>query len=229
MEKTINSNRQYKYLAIITAVYITVQLVSNTTAGKIAQVGIFTIPAPIFFFPITYILADILTEVYGYAKARSVVWMVVISAVIMAVLYSLVVFLPPAVGFTANDAYTTILGQVPRIVFASLIAIFVGGIINDYTLAKMKIWTKGKHLWSRTISSTILGEGADTILFFLIALYGVIPTSLLISSIFSGWFIKVAVEVIMTPVTYIVINKLKKIENEDYYDTNTNFNPLIIK
>jgi uncharacterized integral membrane protein (TIGR00697 family) len=221
--------KPYKYLGLITAIYITFQLVSNTTAGKIVQLGIFTIPAPVFFFPVTYIIADILTEVYGYAKARSVLWMVVISALIMALLYSIVVYLPPAIGFDSNDAYTKVLGQVPRIVFASLIAIFIGGIINDYTLAKMKVWTKGKHLWTRTISSTIVGEGADTVLFFLIALYGIIPTSLLISSILSGWLIKVGVEVVMTPVTYKVVAKLKKVEGEDYYDTNTNFNPLIIR
>ena len=109
------------------------------------------------------------------------------------------------------------------------IAVWVGGILNDYTLAKMKVWTKGKHLWTRTIGSTIVGEGANTFLFYFIALYSIIPTGLLITSIFSGWFLKVAVEVIMTPITYKVVAKLKKVEGEDYYDTKTNFNPLIIR
>ena len=221
--------KQYKYLGLITALYITFQLVSNTTAGKIIQLGGFSLSAPILFFPVTYIFADILTEVYGYAKARSVIWMAFFCAAIMALLYSLVVFLPPAIGFDANDAYTRVLGQVPRIVIASLIAFWIGSILNDYILAKMKIWTKGKYLWTRTIGSTIVGEGADTILVFLIAFYGVLPMNLIYGLILSGWTIKVVIEVIMTPVTYKVIAKLKKVEGEDYYDTKTNFNPLIIR
>ena len=229
MEKTNNSIKQYKYLGLITALYITFQLVSDVTAGKIVQLGIFTVSATALYFPFTYIFADILTEVYGYAKARSIVWMVLISSVIAGILYSIVVFLPPAIGFDANDAYTRVLGQVPRILLGGWIAVFVGGILNDYVLAKMKILTKGKYLWTRTIGSTIVGEGANTALFYVIALYNVIPTGLLISSIFAGWFIKVAVEVIMTPITYKVVAKLKKVENEDYYDTNTDFNPLIIR
>jgi len=221
--------RHYKYLGLITALYITVLLVSNTAAGKIVQLGVFTTSAPILFFPITYIIADILTEVYGYAVARSVLWMVILSNLVMALLYSYVVLLPPANGFDANDAYTRVLGQVPRLVIASLIAIFIGGIINDFIMAKMKVWTKGKYLWSRTIGSTIVGEGADTILVFIIGFYGIIPTDLLITAILSGWFLKVLVEIVMTPLTYFVVAKLKKRENEDFYDTDTNFNPLILR
>ena len=221
--------KQYKYLGLITALYITFQLVSDITAGKIVQLGIFTVSATVLYFPFTYIFADVLTEVYGYAKARSVVWMVFFSSIIAGLIYVVVVALPPAVGFDANDAYTRVLGQIPRILIGGWIAVWVGGILNDYTLAKMKVWTKGKHLWTRTIGSTIIGEGANTILFYVIALYAIIPTSLLITSILSGWFLKVAVEVIMTPVTYKVVAKLKKVEGEDYYDTNTNFNPLIIR
>ena len=155
--------------------------------------------------------------------------MVFFSSVIAGLIYVLVVSLPPAVGFDANDAYARVLGQVPRILFGGWIAVWVGGILNDYTLAKMKVWTKGKHLWTRTIGSTLIGEGANTILFYVIALYAVIPTNLLITSILSGWFLKVAVEVVMTPITYKVVAKLKKVEGEDYYDTNTNFNPLIVR
>ena len=221
--------KSYKYLGIITVLYITFQLVSDITAGKIVQLGIFTVSATVLYFPFTYIFADVLTEVYGYAKARSAVWMVFFSSVIAGLIYVLVVFLPPAVGFDANDAYARVLGQVPRILFGGWIAVWVGGILNDYTLAKMKVWTKGKHLWTRTIGSTLIGEGANTILFYVIALYAVIPTNLLIMSILSGWFLKVAVEVVMTPVTYKVVAKLKKVEGEDYYDANTNFNPLIIR
>ena len=227
--KSPSTSKQYKYLGLITALYITFQLVSDITAGKIVQLGIFNVSATVLYFPFTYIIADVLTEVYGYAKARSVVWMVLLSSVIAGLIYSIVVFLPPAVGFDANDAYARVLGQIPRILVGGWIAVFVGGILNDYILAKMKIWTKGKHLWARTIGSTIVGEGANTVLFYVIALYAIIPTNLLIASILSGWFLKVAVEIIMTPVTYKVVAKLKKVEGEDYYDTNTNFNPLIIR
>ena len=221
--------KQYKYLGLITALYITFQLVSDVTAGKIVQLGFFTVSATVLFFPFTYIIADILTEVYGYARARSVEWMVLFSSVIAGLIYSVVVFLPPAVGFDANDAYVRVLGQVPRILIGGWIAVWVGGILNDYILAKMKVWTKGKHLWTRTIGSTIVGEGANTVLFYTIALYAVIPNGLLVTSILSGWFLKVGIEVVMTPITYKVIAKLKKVEGEDYYDTNTNFNPLIIR
>ena len=219
---------QYKYLGIITILYITFQLVSDVTAGKIVQLGFFTVSATVLYFPFTYIIADILTEVYGYSCARRVVWMVLISSVIAGLIYTIVVALPPATGFDANPAFVKVLGQVPRILIGGWIAVFVGGILNDYILAKMKVWTKGKYLWTRTIGSTIVGEGANTVLFYMIALYAVIPTNLLVISILSGWFLKVAVEVVFTPVTYFVVNKLKKIENEDFYDVGTDFNPLKI-
>jgi queuosine precursor transporter len=221
--------KQYKYLGIITALYITFQLVSDVTAGKIVQLGIFTVSVTVLYFPFTYIFADVLTEVYGYAKARSVVWVVLFSSVIAGLIYTVVVYLPPAVGFNANDAYTRVLGQIPRILVGGWIAVWAGGILNDYVLAKMKIWTQGKYLWTRTIGSTIVGEGVNTALFYFIALYAVIPANLLFASILSGWFLKVVVEVVLTPLTYIVVNKLKSAESEDYYDKDTNFNPLIIK
>lgn len=218
--------KQYKYLGFITAIYITFKLLNDVTAGKLVQLGIFTVSAATIFFPVTYILADIFTEVYGYSKARSRVWVLLICSVIAGVVYMIVAWLPPAAGFIANDAYVTVFSQVPRILIASWIAFFVGSIVNDYILAKMKIWTKGKHLWTRTIGSTIFGEGIDTLLFFTIAFYGVFDNSILIATIFSAWFLKVAIEVIMTPVTYAVVAKLKKAENEDYYDTKTDFNPF---
>lgn len=137
--------------------------------------------------------------------------------------------LPPAPGFKGNDAYTLILGQVPRIVIGAWVALFAGQFINDFVLAKMKILTNGKLLWMRIIGSTIFGQAIDTTLFYVIALYAIIPNDLLIQSILSGWFLKVAIEAAMTPVTYIAVNKLKKIENVDYFDRDTNFNPLILQ
>lgn len=221
--------KNYKYLGLITTLYIAFQLISDVTAGKIVQLGIFTVSATALYFPITYIFSDILTEVYGYAKARNVVWQALLASILAGIIYQLVVWLPPAAGFDANDAFSRVLGSVPRILLGGWVAVWAGGILNDYVLAKMKIATKGKHLWMRTIGSTIVGEGVNTILFYTIALYSVLPNSLLISSILSGWLLKVAVEVVFTPITYYVVAKLKKIENEDYYDTDTDFNPLIIK
>lgn len=221
--------KQYKYLGIITALYITFQLVSDITAGKIIQLFIFPVSVTVLYFPITYILADVVTEVYGYAKARSVIWTVLFVSILAGVIYQIVIWLPPAVGFVANDAYTKVLGSVPRILLGGWIAVWAGGILNDYILAKMKIWTKGKYLWTRTIGSTVVGEFANTLLFYSIALYAVIPNNLLFASILSGWVIKVTVEVIFTPWTYYVVSKLKKLEQEDYYDRDTDFNPFIIK
>ena len=208
--------KTYKYLGLITTLYIAFQLISDVTAGKIIQLGIFTVSATVLYFPITYIFADILTEVYGYAKARSVVWQAFLASVIAGLIYQLVVWLPPAMGFDANDAYTRVLGSVPRILIGGWVAVWVGGIINDYVLAKMKIWTNGKYLWMRTIGSTIVGEGANTFLFYTIALSGILPSNLLVSSILSGWLLKVLVETVLTPVTYVVVNKLKKAKNKNY-------------
>ena len=209
--------------------YITFVLISQATAGKISQIWIFTVSAATIFFPLTYILADIFTEVYGYAKARSRTQILLLCSIISALLYALVAWLPPAVGFDANEAYIRVFGQIPRIAIASWIAVYFGSITNDYILAKMKVLTKGKHLWARTIGSTIVGEAVDTILIFGIGFYGIIPNSLLVSAMLSGWVLKVLIETVMTPVTYKVVAKLKKAENEDYYDYNTNFNPLKVK
>ena len=219
----------YKYLSLITTLYITFQLISDVTAGKIVQFGVLTFSASIFYFPFTYIFSDILTEVYGYAKARRVLWQVLLASVIAGFIYQIVILLPPANSFDANDAYTRVLGSVPRILVGGWIAVWIGGILNDYLLAKMKVWSNGKHLWLRTISSTIVGEGANTVLFYTIALSTVLPNNLLFSSILSGWLLKVVIEVIFTPLTYYVVAKLKKAESEDYYDRDTDFNPFIIK
>lgn len=229
MHSSPSGKRHYKYLGWLTAFYITFKLVCDVTAGKIIMIGGFTVSATVIYFPFTYIIADLLTEVYGYAKARSVVWTVLFCSMTAGMVYSVAVALPPAPGFKGNDAFKAVLGQVPRNLFGSWIAMLVGGIVNDYIMAKMKLLTKGKYLWTRTISSTIAGEGVDTLLFYFIALYAVIPEGMFLYSVLSGWFLKVAVEVVMTPVTYFVVDRLKKAEGEDYFDTDTDFNPLIIQ
>jgi len=220
--------KHYKYLGLITALYITFQLVSDVAAGKIVQLWVFPVSVSILFFPFTYIFSDILTEVYGYARSRRVVWTVLLTSVIAGLLYQIAVFAPSAPGFIDGQAYTRVFGSVPRILLGGWIAVWAGGIANDYLLAKLKVLTQGKYLWTRTISSTIVGEGINTILFFVIALSGVLPNELLVSSILSGWFIKVLVEVVFTPVTYLMVHRLKRAEQEDYFDTDTKFNPFIV-
>lgn len=221
--------RKYKYLGLLTALYITFQLISDVTAGKIISFFGFPVSVTVIYFPVTYILSDVLTEVYGYAKARSVIWTVLLCSVLAGVFYQLVVILPPASFFTANDSYVQIFGQVPRILVGGWIAVFAGEITNSYVLAKLKIACKGRWLWVRTISSTIVGQLVNTFAFYAIALSGVLPMNVLLQSVVTGWLIKTAVEIIFTPFTYFVVGHLKRAEKEDYFDVDTNFNPLIIE
>lgn len=224
-----NRQKQYKYLGWLTAVYITFQLASDISAGMLVSLGPFTVSATAAYFPFTFIIADLLTEVYGYAVARKVVWTVLFCSMLASIIFSLALALPSSPGFGMYAAYASVLGQMPRSMMGSWAAVWCGGIVNDYIMAKMKVLTKGRHLWARTISSTVAGEGVDTLLFYFIALYGIIPPDIFISSVLSGWFLKVAIEVLMTPLTYLVVNWLKKAEDEDYYDDKTDFNPLILK
>jgi len=221
--------RKYKYLGFITCLYITLQLVSDVSAGKLIDFFFYPVSITVLFFPITYIFSDILTEVYGYANARSVLWTVMICSVFAGLIYMGVALFPPSKIFSFNDAYKTVLGQVPRIIIGGWLAVFCGDISNNYVMAKLKIFTRGKHLWTRTVSSTIVGELVNTAVFYIIGLYGILPLNALFSSIMTGWVIKVLVEVIFTPLTYYVVAKLKKAENEDFYDNKTNFNPFIFK
>lgn len=220
--------RQYRYLSLVTALYITFQLISDVTAGKLISLFGFPVSVTVIYFPITYVLADVLTEVYGYARARAVVWQVLVASVTAGIVYQVVALLPPAAGFDANEAYKRVFFSVPRILLGGWIAVWAGGISNDFVLAKMKILTKGKWLWTRTVGSTIVGEFFNTALFYTIALGGVLPQNMLIAAILTGWVFKTVVEVVLTPWTYFVVGKLKRLENEDFYDYKTNFNPFII-
>lgn len=221
--------KHYKLLGLLTALNIAFQLVSDVTAGKIIQFLIFPVSVTVLYFPIVYIISDVMTEVYGYARARLVTWLTLLSSVIAGVIYLIVAYLPSPEFFTTSEAYQIVFGIVPRVLIGGWIAVFAGDILNNYILAKMKVWMNGKYLWMRTIGSTIFGQGANTVLFYLIALSGILPANVLVVSIFSAWLLKMAVEVILTPVTYYVIRKVKQIEGEDYYDTNTDFNPLSFK
>jgi uncharacterized integral membrane protein (TIGR00697 family) len=222
-------NHHYRYIDVITALFVTVLLVSNIASSKITSFGPFTLDAGIILFPLSYIIGDILTEVYGFAKARRVIWIGLLCNVLMAATFMLVAILPPAADWPNQKAYEAILGMTPRIVLASIIAYFAGEFINSFIMSKLKIRTKGKYLWTRTIGSTLAGELFDTLLFITIAFAGVFPMPVFISLVISNYILKVAVEVLFTPITYFVVNKLKKAENEDYYDNKTNFNPFAIK
>lgn len=223
------AERTYKFYWLIVCFYVAFQLISDVTAGKITSLGGFPVSVTVLYFPVTYIFADVLTEVYGYSRARRALWIVLCCSVVAGLIYQLAVYMPPAEGFDGNDAYTRVLGSVPRILLGGWIAVFAGEISNNFVMAKMKLWTKGKHLWTRTIGSTIVGQFINTALFYTIALYGVLPTSLLVESILTGWVIKTGVEALMTPVTYLVVGRLKRVEQEDHYDRETNFNPFIVK
>jgi uncharacterized integral membrane protein (TIGR00697 family) len=227
--KIIYEMKSYKYLNFIICVSVTMTLIANAVAGKLTHLSVLTFSAGSLCIPVTYIIGDTLTEVYGYKQARRATWIVIASTLIMAIFFQLAVYLPPAPGFANNKAYTTVLSMAPRVAVGGLVALFAGQFINDYVLAKMKLLTKGKYLWTRTIGSTVAGEAADSTFFYTIALYSVIPNGLLLRSIASAWFIKVMIEVLITPITYYVVRKLKKAENVDYFDQNTNFNPFALK
>lgn len=216
----------YGYFDLVMAIFVAVLLISNVASSKILDLGPFTFDGGTILFPISYIFGDILTEVYGYSRSRRVIWIGFGCAILMAVVFAIVGALPSAEGWRGQEAYMTILGQTPRIVFGSLIAYFAGEFSNSYTLAKMKVFTQGRWLWTRTIGSTIVGEGVDTLLFVLIAFYGLYTPSLLLSIIISNYLFKTGFEALVTPLTYLVVNTLKRVENEDYYDVDTDFNPF---
>lgn len=217
----------FHYVDIITALFVAVLLISNITSTKLTSFGFLTLDAGTILFPLTYIFGDILTEVYGYARARRVIWIGLLCNLLMAGIIIIVGMLPPSPDWPNQEAYNTILGLAPRIVLASIVAYFAGEFINSFLLAKLKITTKGKYLWSRTIGSTLIGQMLDTVIFIAIAFWGLLPTEVLISLVISNYIFKVAMEVLFTPVTYYVVNKLKKVEHEDHYDHKTNFNPFL--
>jgi uncharacterized integral membrane protein (TIGR00697 family) len=225
------SNKQkpgYRFFDLIMALFVAVLLISNVASSKILRLGPFTFDGGTILFPISYIFGDILTEVYGYRRSRRVIWAGFACAGLMAGVFALVGALPPAEGWGNQEAYQAILGTTPRIVAGSLIAYFAGEFSNSYTLARMKILTQGRWLWTRTIGSTLVGEGVDTILFVTIAFAGTLPWLTFWHIIASNYVFKCGLEAAMTPVTYRITNFLKQVENEDVYDVGTDFNPFRI-
>ena len=219
--------KNYKYLGAISVFFVSVLLISNVASTKIVDLKWFTFDGGTLLFPLSYIFGDILTEVYGYKKSRGVIWLGFFMALLMSIVFIIVGKLPAAVDWNNQAAYDAILGLTPRIVGASLIAYFFGEFSNSFVLAKMKILTKGKWLWTRTIGSTLVGEFVDSTLFILIAFVGVLPNSLLVTLIISNYIFKTGIEILFTPATYRVVKFLKTKEGEDYYDRDTNFNPFI--
>jgi uncharacterized integral membrane protein (TIGR00697 family) len=226
--------RRLRLFDIVMAAFVTILLLSNVIgAGKIATVdlpliGAWPFGAGILFFPLSYVIGDVLTEVYGYARARRCIWVGTAALVFMAFMSAVVVALPPADGWGGQAAYEQVFGLVPRIVFASMLAFWVGEFLNSIVLAKMKVWTAGKHLWTRTIGSTIVGEGADSLIFYPVAFLGApgFSTALVVKIMITQWVLKVSWEVLLTPVTYAVVGYLKRREGVDVFDEDTDFTPF---
>lgn len=227
--------RQYRYYDLVMAAFVTVLLCANLIGpAKITQlelplIGMVTFGAGVLFFPISYIFGDILTEVYGFARARKVVWAGFGALIFASFMSWAVVSFPPAAGWGNQAAYEAVYGQVPRIVLASLIAFWAGELVNSYVLAKMKLATNGRFLWARTIGSTLAGEAVDSMIFYSVAFYGLWSNDLLLTVMISNYLIKCGWEALATPITYRIVNWLKRVEHEDYYDRDTDFNPFTLK
>lgn len=222
--------RSYRYYDLVMAAFVTVLLCANLIgASKVAQIGPLTFGAGVLFFPLSYVFGDVLTEVYGYARARKVVWAGFGAMAFASFMSAGVLAFPPAPGWPHQEAFRTVFGNTPRIVLASLVAYFCGEFANSYVLARLKVLTEGRLLWLRTIGSTIVGEGIDSLIFYPLAFVGVWSNELVVTVMVTNYLFKVGWEAAITPVTYRVVGFLKRAESEDYYDRDTNFTPFSLK
>jgi uncharacterized integral membrane protein (TIGR00697 family) len=227
LDGNAGARRHFRYFDYVLAAFVAILLLSNLIgAAKLSTIGGFTFGAGILFFPVSYVIGDVLTEVYGYANARRCIWAGFAALVFMAFMSSVVVAMPPAAGWDGQSAYESVFGQVPRIVLASMLAFWAGEFVNSFVLAKMKILTKGKHLWTRTIGSTVFGQAVDSAIFYPVAFLGVWETNAVLTVMVTNWAMKVAWEAILTPVTYAVVGWIKAREGVDVYDTGTEFSPF---
>ncbi|UUR08884.1 queuosine precursor transporter [Sphingomonas glaciei] len=234
VEASALQGRSLRYFDFVMAAFVVILLLSNILgAGKVSEitlpvVGLWPFGAGILFFPVAYVIGDVLTEVYGYARARRCIWVGTAALLFMAFMSWVVVALPPAAGWTGQEAYEQVFGQVPRIVMASIVAFWAGEFVNAAVLARMKIWSGGRHLWMRTIGSTIAGQGVDSLIFYPLAFWGATgwTNDLVIKVLLTQWALKVAWEAILTPVTYMVVGALKRREGLDVFDERTNFTPF---
>ncbi|MQF99461.1 MAG: queuosine precursor transporter [SAR202 cluster bacterium] len=222
-QKNKNITTQF---VIVVAVFVTCLIASNIVAVKIADIFGRFVPAAIIIFPISYIIGDILTEVYGYDRAKQVIWLGFFCNALAVLAFWIGGLIPPAPFWENQDSYEIILGSTPRLLFASFIAYLIGELSNSFTLSRLKVWTNGKSLWVRTIGSTVIGQGLDSSVFITVAFIGILSNADLFELIITQWVIKVLYEVIATPVTYVVVRKLKELENDDHFDGNISLNPL---
>jgi uncharacterized integral membrane protein (TIGR00697 family) len=221
------ARRHFRYFDYVMAAFVAILLLSNLIgASKLAELGGYTFGAGILFFPVSYVIGDVLTEVYGYANARRTVWTGFAALLFMAFMSYVVVAMPPAEGWDGQAAYESVFGSTWRIVAASLIAFWAGEFVNSFVLARMKVLTQGKHLWSRTIGSTFFGQAVDSLIFYPIAFYGIWTNQQLLTVMVTNWLLKVLWEALLTPVTYAVVGWLKRREGVDVYDRETDFSPF---
>ncbi len=226
-KKTTGIDKTYSiWFVVIVSIFITCLITSNIISVKLIHVFGIILPAGVIIFPVSYIIGDILTEVYGYSRSRKVIWLGFICNLVLTIFIWLAGIIKPAHFWDGQGAYERILGFTPRLLIASFLAYLAGEFANAYVLARMKIATKGRWLWSRTIGSTLVGQGIDSLLFITIAFIGTIPFSNLIIVAVSQWLFKTAYEIVVTPFTYLAVNFLKRKEGVDVFDYNTSFNPL---
>ena len=219
---------RYKYYDMLVSAFVAVLMVSNIVAPKFIAIGWLRFSGAQLLFPITYIFGDVFTEVYGYSASRRAIWNGFFGCSLLAAISMIVVALPPSPDWPHQQAYATVLGFVPRIIVSSLIAYWFGEFANSFVMARMKLWTNGKHLWTRTVGSTVVGQGVDTILVMVLAFGGIMSNTDIFRAIVSGYTAKVLYEVAMTPLTYMVVNFLKRREGVDAMDVHTKFNPFAL-
>jgi queuosine precursor transporter len=220
------TSRSYKYLDILTTAFVVILLVSNLVAQKICKIGPFAVSGAVLLFPITYIFGDVFTEIYGFASSRRAIWLGFFGTALLYLMGYITIALPPAPGWHNQQAFATVFGFIPRILAASLIAFWAGEFANSYTMARLKLVTDGRKLWTRTIGSTVVGQAVDTALVITLTFAGVVPAMTILNMIATGYALKVGYEVLATPLTYMVINWLKVAEQADAFDRNESFNPF---
>jgi hypothetical protein len=235
-ETTRATVRSFKYLDALTTAFVVILLVSNLIAQKVCllgpisvfggSIGPFAVSGAVLLFPVTYIFGDVFTEVYGFAASRRAIWLGFFGTALLYFIGAIVIALPSAPGWRNQQAFSTVFGFIPRILAASLIAFWAGEFANSYTMARLKLLTDGRKLWTRTIGSTVVGQAVDTILVITLTFGGIYPIRTLINIIVTGYALKVGYEVIATPVTYLVINWLKRAEHADAFDRHESFNPF---
>jgi len=228
MTQTTAPARHSTWFLLVAALFVTCLIVSNIIAVKVIDVAGMILPAAIIIFPISYILGDVLTEVYGFARARQVIWLGFLCNLFAVVAISLGGLLPAAVFWEGQGAWDMILGAVPRILVASFLAYLVGELVNSYVLARLKVAMEGRHLWVRTIGSTLAGQLLDSAIFITIAFAGIMPLPVLLGAIVTQWLVKSAYEALATPLTYAAVGFLKRADDMDVYDCDLNFRPFSV-